>query len=304
MPQIPKDQLSGPQFSSFLIVGPSKTGKTESIASLHRVLRLQRLPTKMLIFDFDEDGYIPIWRLAREGRERHTDRINAVPPWVDDIEVFNYHKAIKKLRENDAAPARSRTPMDDFMAEFNQIDGWLDPKTQLWKPGKEVGAIIFDSLTSLKSYYESFVWLLRGKEIGVETKGGSITWQDWDLVGQKIRDAYQTAKQFPCYFVATAHEDTRQELIHGSARSAGPGQPATPPQPIQGAVWAVPMLTYSLSLSAAGDFGCVVHSTVDRTWIGRPGGRIRSAGSRLKDLPDGPIEQDFSNLIQIDGEGR
>lgn len=299
MPQIPMDQLAGPQFSSFLLVGPSKTGKTESIASLHRVLRLLKLSTKMAIFDFDEDGYIPIWRLAREGRERHDDKPGTVKPWVDDLMIFNYRKEARKLRENEAAPLRSRKPINDFHDDFNQIDGWIDPKTGLWKPGHELGAIIFDSLTSLMQLYESFIWQVRGKEIGL-TGPAAITWQDWNLVGEKIRDAYCTAKQFPCYFVATAHEDTRQEQIHGSAKAPGPGQPAQPPAPLPGAVWAVPMLTYSLSLSAAGDFGCVVHSTTDRTWLGRPGGRIRSAGSRLKDLPEGPIEQDFENLIKLD----
>lgn len=301
MPQIPMDQLSGPQFTSFLLVGPSKTGKTESIASLHRVLRLQKLPTKIVIFDFDEDGYIPIWRMAMDGRERHKDPRGATKPWVDDLMIFNYHKLNRQLKENDAAPMRSKKPMDDFHDDFNQIDGWIDPKTGLWKPGHEVGAIVFDSLTSLLYLYESYIWLMRGKEIGF-TDQRAINWQDWNLVGEKIRDAYNTAKQFPCYFVATAHEDTRQELIHGSARAGGtgPGDKATPAQPVQGNVWAVPMLTYSLSLSAAGDFGCVVHSTVDRLWMGQPGGRIRSAGSRLRDLPTGPFEQDFENLIRID----
>lgn len=299
MPQIPKDQLSGPQFSSFLIVGPSKTGKTLSIASLHRVLRLQKLSTKMAIFDFDEDGYIPIWRLATEGRERYTDKPGTVQPWVDDLMIFNYHKAERKLKAKDAAPARSKAPGEGFAEDFNQLDNWLDPKTGLWLPDKGVGAIIFDSLTALMRLYEDYIWLLRGKEIGIDGPK-AINWQDWNLLGSKIRDAYQTAKQFPCYFVATAHEDIRQELIHGSAKPAAAGQPAAGPQPVTGAHWAVPLLTYSLALSAAGDFGCVVHSTTDRTWIGQPGGRIRSAGSRLKDLPDGPIEQDFENLIRID----
>lgn len=303
MPEIPRDQLSGPQFSSFLLVGPSKTWKTGSIGSLHRVLRLQHLPTRMLMFDFDEDGYLTIQRLAAEGRERFTDKPGTVPPWLDDLVVYNYRKASRKLRERDAAPARDRKPMDDFHDDFNKIDGWIDAKTGLWKPGHEVGAIIFDSLTSLMQLYESYIWLLRGKEIGL-IGNQSITWQDWNLVGEKIRDAYNTAKQFPCYFVATAHEDTRQETVHGSARAAVGTQSATPPVPIPGAVWAVPMLTYSLSLSAAGDFGCVVHSTTDRLWLGQPGGRIRSAGSRLKELPEGPFEMDFANLIQMDEKGR
>lgn len=297
--QIPQDQLAGPQFSSFLIVGPSKTGKTQSIASLHRVLRLMNLPTRIAIFDFDEDGYIPIWRLAKEGRERFKDRPGTVQPWVSDLLVYHYRKAERRLREKNAAPDRPRTLMEDFHDDFNKIDSWLDPSTGLWKPGQELGAIIFDSLTAMMQLYESYIWSFRGKEIGLEGNKG-INWQDWNLVAEKIRDAYNTAKQFPCHFVATAHEDIRQELVHGSAKAAGDGKAAQPPAQVQGAVWAVPMLTYSLSLSAAGDFGCVVHSTTDRTWTGIPGGRIRSAGSRLKDLSEGPIEQDFENLIKMD----
>lgn len=296
---IPMDQLTGPQHSSFLIIGPSKTGKTESIASLHRVLRILQLPTVMAIYDFDEDGYIPLWRLATEGRERHKDRPGTVKPWVQDLLIYRYRKAARTLRTKNAAPVRDTNLMEDFQDDFNQMDSRLDPKTGLWKPGQALGAIIFDSLTAMMQLYESYIWNLRGKEIGLDGNKG-ITWQDWNLVGEKIRDAYNTAKQFPCHFVATAHEDTRQELIHGSARAAGDGRPASAPAPVPGAVWAVPMLTYSLSLSAAGDFGCVVHSTVDRTWVGQPGGRIRSAGSRLKDLPEGAFEQDFENLIKMD----
>jgi hypothetical protein len=303
MPQIPMDQLHGPQYFSILLVGPSKTGKTESIASLHYVLRMIKKvkpsqSTKMMIFDFDGDGFLPIWRLAKEGRERHTDKINATEPWIDDLMVFTYTNTEGKLRERDAAPHRPKKPIDDFHDDFNQIDNWVDHKTGLWKDGMGVGAIIFDSLTSLMHMYESYIWATRQKEIGLSGPG-AITWQDWALVGERVRAAYQAAKYFPCFFVATAHEDTRQELIHGSAKAPGPGQPAQPPAPIPGAVWAVPMLTYSLSLSAAGDYGCVVHSTVDRKWVGRPGGRIRSAGSRLKDLPDGEFEANFENVISI-----
>lgn len=299
MPEIPRDQLAGPQSSSVLLVGPSKTGKTLSIGSLHRVLRMLKMSTKMMLFDFDEDGYLSLLRLAKEGRESYKDRPGTVPPWVEDLRVFTYRKADLKLRERDAAPARSMKLSEDFQEEFNQMDNWLDRKTGLWLPGKEVGAIIYDSLTSLMHMYESYVWLLRGKEIGLDGNK-AITWQDWNLVGEKIRDAYQTAKQFPCFFVATAHEDIRQMQIKGSATAAEPGKPARQPTPLPEAVYAVPLLTYSLSMYAAGDFGCVVHSTSDYKWIGRPGGRIRSAGSRLRDLPDGEFEQDFANLFTID----
>ena len=299
MPELTRDQMAGPQYSSVLLVGPSKTGKTASIASLHRVLRILKMSTKMMLFDFDEDGYLSLLRLAKEGRESYKDPPHTVPPWVDDLRIFNYRKGDVKLRERDAAPQRSQKLSEDFQSEFNQMDNWLDHKTGLWLPGKEIGAIIYDSLTSLMHMYESYVWSLRNKEIGLDGPRG-ISWQDWNLVGEKIRDAYQTAKQFPCFFVATAHEDTRQEQIKGSAQPARPGQPAQPPTPVPGAVFAVPLLTYSLSMYAAGDFGCVVHSTTNFRWIGRPGGRIRSAGSRLRDLPDEEFEQDFANLITID----
>jgi len=255
--------------------------------------------TKIMIFDFDGDGFLPILRLAKEGRERQKDKPNATDPWVDDLVVFSYVNTTGKLREGDAAPNRPIAPINDFHKDFNQIDDWKSQNTGLWLPGRGVGAIVYDSLTSLMHMYESFVWNIRKKEIGLQGPA-AVSWQDWALVGERIRQAYNTAKAFPCFFVATAHEDVRQELIHGSAKAAGPGQPAQPPAQVPGAVWSVPMLTYSLSLSAAGDFGCVVHSTVDRTWIGRAGGRIRSAGSRLKDLPEGEFEQDFENLIRID----
>lgn len=305
MPLLTPDQMSAPQFGSILLVSPSKRGKTMSICSLHRVLRLLKLPTEIHWFDFDEDGGDTAIRMAKEGRERYSDRPGTVPVWLDDLKMYRYFKAGRQIGNEgsgplrEPAPRRSKKPISDFMNDFNQLDSRLDPSTGMWKPGQEVGAIVLDSLTFLMHMYVDFVWLVRGKEIGAKGAAEAINWQDWDLVGQDIRDVYRTAKTFPCFVVATSHEDIRQELIKGSAKPAGPGQPAQPPAQVQGATWAVPMLTYGLSLSIAGDFGCCVHIDENRKFIGQPGGIIRSAGSRLKDLPKEPFEADFENLITI-----
>lgn len=304
MPQLTPDQLAAPQYGSVLIVSPSKRGKSISICSLHRVLRLLGMSTKMHWFDFDEDGADVVIRMAKEGRERYKDPVGTVPSWLDDLSIYRYHKAGRQIGNvgmgplKEPAPNRSKKPIEDFISDFNQMDARLDPRTGAWKPGQEIGAIVLDSLTTLMHMYTDFVWLSRGKEIGGQL-AQAVTWQDWDLVGQNIRDVYRTAKTFPCFVVATAHEDIRQELIKGSAKAPGPGQPAQAAAQVQGATWAVPMLTYGLSLSVAGDFGCCIHIDENRKWIGQPSDKIRSAGSRLKDLPEGPFEPDFENIITI-----
>jgi hypothetical protein len=296
MPLVPNDQADGPRPASILIVGPPKNGKTYSVGSLHRFLRLHKLPTTIVIFDFDYDGAEPLLRLAREGRERYDDKPGACPIWTNDIMRFRYRKERRKL-PGDASlevigPGRDKKPHMEFVEDFNTLDARVDPTTGKWKAGQEIGAIIFDSLTELQAMEEDYLFKSRGKEIG-EEKGTkrTIEWADWNLVGEKVTDAYMTAKTLPCYLVCTAHEDIRQEYVHGSLQKDG-SQDRVP-----GASWRVPLLTYTLSMRIAKDFSVTVFCESNWRWRTRVGEHVRAAGTRLKDNLAEFVAQDFSEIL-------
>jgi ABC-type glutathione transport system ATPase component len=148
MAQVPPDQLRSPaEFSSALIIGSSGTGKTASIATLHRVLRKRKLPTKIIYFDFDQDGAEPLLRLARAGYESMKDMLtksNRIDPWIDDIVLFRYYSKRRKMEDrSDAmtrviAPHRDTALAMDFIKDFNTIDDRCNFVSGLpvWKPGE------------------------------------------------------------------------------------------------------------------------------------------------------------------------
>jgi hypothetical protein len=304
MPLIPNDQLAGPLFSSTLVIGPPKTGKSESTASLHRFLRLHNLPTKIAYFDLDGDGSEPLIRLAREGRELHSDKPKTVEPWTQDLMIYRYTLSRRTLVSKgntpnmvDTAyvpPVRDEKPAFAFMDDFNTLDMRLDPATGIWKQGQELGAIVFDPLNALQDFYEDFMFKLRKKEIGGTGLANSgIEWDDWRLIGEKTLGACMAAKAFPCYFVACVHEDIRTEKVHGD-----------PTKPSGGGSYIVPLLTYTLAFQISGKFSAIAYSLPNFKWLMRPGAvpgtgiNLKSAGSRGRDsFPTEPIEQNFELIL-------
>jgi len=291
---IPTDQLTKPDFASILLVGAPKTWKTGSLGSLHKYLRLHKMPTKIIFFDMDEDGAEPLLRLAREGRELYTDKPGTCEKWINDIELYRYTKQKLVLGpDTKVAPNRSKKMAEDFLNEFNQLDERLDYRTKQWKPGQEIGCIAVDSLTAIQDMYEDFIWLTRGKEIG-EPKGTTmIDPGDWRLLGEKVTDVYMTTKQFPCFSFFTAHVDARQEEV----RALKLGE-----EPIKTNVWfKVPLLTKSVAMRLAKDFSIALYTTPDFKWITRPtpSDHVHSAGTRGRDNLPPLVEQDFANVLDI-----
>ena len=109
----------------------------------------------MEIFDFDEQRDSPLIRIATaEG-------------WMFDLTYHRYdttggahHVAKKETRE------RTKIPMELFIDEYAALYDDLDARTGLWKPGKERGAIVVDSMSVVNERWFDFVLTLRHKELG------------------------------------------------------------------------------------------------------------------------------------------
>ena len=299
---IPTEQLlKKPTSGSILLIGPSGTGKSFSICGLHRYLRLNNLCTKMVLFDFDGDGSDTILSMARAGRELHSDQPGATKPWVEDLSVYRYTKSRISLGAGDkAGPNRDKGMAEEFIKDFNALEDRLLPGQRgqrQWKPGMELGAIVGDSLTGLCDMYEDFMWVIRNKEIGgiklnVLNRDGvpadAIDWSDWRLLGEKTMDVYMTAKQLPCFSVFTAHVDLREEEVH-KANPTGTGK-----------FYKVPLLTKSLAMRIAKDFGVVLYTTEDFKWETRAttSNRILGAKTRFRDNLPEKCDQDFSKILE------
>jgi len=298
MTLVPTDQLATPTFSSILLCGPPKCGKTASIATLHKVLRKRKLPTKIAFFDMDEDGAEPLLRLARSGYESVADALasrNRIDPWQSDIELHRFN--LQGLRMRDAAqPKRTEEPAHAFINELNEYFDRLDSRTGTFKD-KSIGAIVVDSITGLTDIFEDFVFSFRGREIGEEGQR-AISFNDWRLLAEKVMEAYKSCKSLPCYSVFTTHVETRQEVIRGPSNQ-GTNQDMPTHQ-----LYDVPLVTGQLRERIAKDFGVVLYTLNNWKWRTRPGGsdgagRIRSAGSRgVNSLPT-EIDQDFALVLDV-----
>jgi AAA domain len=307
--RVPTEDLLKPTgLGSVLIVGNAGTGKTYSIASLHRWLRLHGFSSKIIFFDFDGDGSDALLALARDGRESKNSA-QKIAPWVEDIELYRYNKTKASLGVTigpaATAPSRDADIATEFHKDFNDLESRLEPGNRgarKWKAGQESGIIVFDSLTSLHDIYEDFLFVLRKREIGginmnnVNSKTGepadAVNWDDWRLLGEKVSSAYMTAKQMPCFLVCTAHEDYREE----SVKAANPKR-----QPMAtGQYHKMPLLTTSLAKRIAKDFGIVLYTTPDFKWHTRAteGNHVLGAKSRFRDNLPLLCEQDFANILE------
>lgn len=262
---VKQELLSSPQFSSILEIGPGGSGKTMALGSIHKVLRQRGLPTRIAIFDFDDDGAEPILRLAREGREWYGDKPGTVPPWIEDVILYRYQIKRRRLDPGKVGPSRDKNLAIDFMNDFNKLDeDRMDARTGTWREGQELGAIIFDSLTGLSELFEDYVWQSRNRELG-EDGAKAVTWTEWNLLGENIRNAYMTAKGFPCYFLATAHIDAREEEVRSPQTRQAPSGNSN--ATLTTGNWRyVALLTKTLAMRIGKDFSVTLFNTADKTW--------------------------------------
>lgn len=288
---ISADKLSAPTFSSTLIIGSSGTGKTSCIGTLHRVLRKKNLPTKIIYFDFDQDGAEPVLRLARAGYESIPDMIarqNRIDPWIEDVILYRYYTKRRTMTDG-VAPHRDVKLVEEFIKDFNTIDSRIDPHTNNWKPGQEIGAIINDPLTSVQEIYEDFIWTLRNKELGASGTN-SIQWVDWNLLGEKVLDVIKLTKVFPCFYVATAHLDQRLEDVR---------VPEGQQKLTTGKWFYTAALVKALAMTIQKNFSTTLFTTEQYKWRLQNDEHHRGARARGKDNLPPLVEPDFANILDV-----
>ena len=300
MALISHDQLAKPGAASILLIAPPKVGKTSSLATIHRVLRLSKRPTKIAFFDFDDDGAEPFLRLARDGYESMADAIakrNRIDPWTNDIRLHRFKTKGLRVKEG-IQPGRRQEIATSLIREFNEYIDWLSPDGNWKDPEKALGAIIFDSITGMADILEDFTLDMRGREIGGE-KEKAVTFNDWRLIGEKITEFYQNAKTLPnTYVICTAHIETRQEIISGLPASGGRAgiEPIATHQLLD--LPLVPSLI--LRDRIAKDFSIILYpQSEDRRWRTSPNRQQRSAGSRLKDGLASMVDPDFKEVLDF-----
>lgn len=284
---------------SIINIGVPKTGKTRSVASIHDyMLAKKQKYTSIYMYDFDGNGSIPLIRLADAGH------------WLSDLKVFRYNtrRGGKKIAGS-VAPARSVEDFETFKDEFNQLFDMIDPRTSTWRenlPTQPPGCIVFDSGTALEDIIYDFVLCKRGREFGegeIITSGKNagnttkdVTGSDWISMKDKEIEIIESAKALPAHFIYNCHELLTQEII--SAPQNRTGDPISPIA--TGVQLQVPALTGDLKSNMPKYFDVVVFSECNEgryEWRTKPGGRIKMAGTRLRDDLPPRVKQDYREIL-------
>ena len=281
MPIVPADQLSAQIWGAIALIGRPFSGKTQSIATLHKYLVKHKLPTKIEVFDLDEQRDSPLIRIAKsEG-------------WLNDLVVHRYDStggvhyiANKETRE------RSKIPTELFIQEYAALYDDLDTRTGLWQPGRERGAIVVDSMSVLNERWFDFVLQLRHKELGgTEKLNNLVTFNEWMMVKEKIVETVRSGKALPCFSIFCFHEVQAQDEI--------PGPKAQDTKTTGKILW-VPKIQGDLCTTIQKEFSVCVHTRCINgkfEWITRPTEEIASVGTRSKNLLGATTEQDFANIL-------
>lgn len=297
MPLISQEYLLTP-WMSILNIGVPYSGKTRSLVTMHEYMIMKKqLFANLRIYDLDGNSD-PVVRLARDGG------------WLKELQVYKYstRRGGKKIKK-EVAPARSVEEFDNFMDEFNEMYDMVDPRTGFWREGaiNPPGCVVIDSGTALEDLIYDFVLTKRGREFGegeMITQGKNagrttkdVTGSDWSSIKDKEVEVIESAKGLPCHFIYICHETTVQEVVPGpQVRVEGA---AIAPIPT-GAILSQPALTGNLRDTMPKYFSAVLFSSREgdqAKWQVRPGGRIKMAGTRLRDDLPQFVPQDYKGIL-------
>ncbi len=289
------DQMTAPQNLSIAIVGPPKTGKTESLATFWSVFEKTKQPNnKIVVFDLDEDGSVPVIRRGLDHQMKDKD-------WSieDHLAVHRFKRKAGEKLSTETSPNRWQDECADFMTEFNKYYDLVNSVTGDWKaPEHAPGLVAVDSMTALQDLFWNFILSKRNKEIGVGRGDGSskgpVTFDEWNLLRGKLVETIRAAKGLPCHSVFVFHQDLRQEEVKGAL-----GKPDS--DILTGAYFYVQMIVSQLAMSVLKEFSVVLTTMVQGgkyKWQVIPDDRHPSLGSRaVAGFKDRLIDQDFSLVV-------
>ena len=288
--QFTVDQILSLLYTNFLVVGPPKTGKTQSTTTLRKLKSRPWVQGKKLYYyDFDE-GMQPVIRIAVRDK------------WADEIVPFRYAQVGGDRISRDAIPQRSPERFTDFLSDINRLYDHVTSDGKRWKDDfidQAPYAIVVDSLTVIQFDILNFTLSLRHKELGDEKVHGGA---EYGFQMGKIVETIRSIKKLPCFSVWLAHEQTKM----GTVKMPTPPPRGNPINPVTtGIISKLPVVTGTLAETIGGEFGAVLFTKIEPVtsttakylWETRPNGEIRSAGSRLKENLDALIPQDFNLVV-------
>jgi len=282
------EALSNLKYTNFLIIGPTKNGKTFSCGTLHKLRGRSWVKGKKLhIHDFD-DGCQPIIDMAE--RER----------WIDEVVPFRYSAGGKISTDENVNTTKE--PALEFLRNINSLYDHLTPQNE-WKEdfiNDAPYAIVVDSLTSLQDSIQSFLLALSGKMKDNELSGEVGTM--FRKQKEKVIEIVRSIRALPCYSVFCAHVQLSAETVKQPWTPKGVA-PLAPK--LTGQIRALPVVTGQLASTIGGEFGGVLYTKTTQLtstsskyeWITQATGDIPGAGTRLKTNLPLFIPQDFNLVV-------
>jgi len=310
------EELLNPYYH-FMVVGPYKSGKTQSLASLYWWYRNRvrsgiklpdgsptEVPTQLWHFDLDRDGSVPLVRIAQYGTA------NGVTPsipggWLSDLRVYKYRVKgdFGKIGETDA-PKRTTAIFDQFITDFNSLYDLLDPRTGYWRDPKSApGIIVIDGATRLEEIITDFIAATRNRELNSADASERARFADWGAIKDKEVEIVESAINLPAHFVYCVHDELREKQVQAAPLITQDGKEI--PKTIgTGDIFVMPALTGQLRDTMGAKFTAVLWSRNEGSsyyWMIQPqqegAAKIRGAGTRTKDGLGGRIPQDFRLIL-------
>ena len=202
-----------------LLVGESKTGKSQS---------LDTLPGVVVGFSFDIGGWHPLARKRDKGRKLGEEELEA---WVTDLDhpvtvITNFKKWLANNTRDFLSHERvvidyaktapialgqytqfDATLMTTFIHDFNQL--W-HAQPNLIERG--LCHVYLDSLTSFQRPVMEYIKAMNSRLISVV--------QDWGQAIDKIDEVIQNGVALPFDFIMTAHTVTEKDELMGRVRES------------------------------------------------------------------------------------
>ena len=244
------EDLDKLKFCSFQLVGPPKTGKTEALATLHKLkTRPWVKGKKFVIYDFD-NGCQPLIRVAeREG-------------WADELVIW------RPARSTKIGPGADRegstTVFSDFMNHFNAFYDMIKPDTNDWYDDALVDApyaMAVDSATSFADHVMAFTLGTRHKSDGKSLGGANVDGRaEFGAQMGKIVEVVRSFSALPCFTVFNFHSQLQMGRVRLPSAPKG-GKVVDPVT--TGVIADLPVVTGQLAFTIGAEFGAILYSLVE-----------------------------------------
>lgn len=309
-------------FTSAMLIGPPKSGKTRSLFSLYLYCleqwhkRGKSGPRQLHHFDLDGTGASTLIHLFQARGTAQDDPLVAkykrFNGSIEDLKIYRYKvPGGRKISATDS-PEHPNTFVP-FIDEFNKFYDQLDPRTGFWREPEQSPAIIaIDSGTALEDIICDFICKTRRREIngsGTDDNSRQARFADWGAMKDKEEEVIEAARSLPAHFVYCVHDELRQEIIAGKPAEKGNSPETAIPAIGTNMLYNMPSLIGGLRETMPKRFDIVLYTkTIVQNskcvykWITRPvshptDGNIRGAGIRSAENLPQEVIQDFAEIL-------